>query len=95
MAAKGGAFILSSEDRALAEQSEKEGAPPEDLQAMLESLANPIRRALVGYVVASGPIAYSAILRKNFVDSSSKLSFHLQKLQSDGSSRKATPAGTG
>ena len=51
---------------------------------MLESLANPIRRALVGYVVASGPVAYSAILRKNFADSSSKLSFHLQKLQSDG-----------
>jgi len=74
---------------------ERESAPSEGLQAMLESLANPIRRALVGYVVASGPIAYSAILRKNFVDSSSKLSFHLQKLQSDGSSRKATPAGTG
>src|SRR2546425_3641720 len=94
-AAKGGALILASEDRALAEQSEKEGVPSEALQAMLESLANPIRRALVGYVVASGPVAYSAILRKNFVDSSSKLSFHLQKLQSDGSSRKATPAGTG
>ena len=41
-AAKGGAFILSSEDRSLAEQSEKEGAPSEDLQARLESLANPI-----------------------------------------------------
>ena len=63
---------------------ERESAPSEGLQAMLESLANPIRRALVGYIVASGPVAYSAILRKNFVDSSSKLSFHLQKLQSDG-----------
>ena len=83
-AAKGGALILASEDRALAEQSEKEGVPSEALQAMLESLANPIRRVLVGYVVASGPVAYSAILRKNFVDSSSKLSFHLQKLHSDG-----------
>lgn len=83
-AAKGGALILSWEDHALAEQSEKEGVPSECLQAMLESLANPIRRALVGYVVASGPVAYSGILRKNFVDSSSKLSFHLQKLQSDG-----------
>ncbi len=83
-AAKGGVLILSSEDRAFADQSEPEGAPSEGLQAMLESLANPIRRALVGYVVASGPVAYSAILRKNFVVSSSKLSFHLQKLQSDG-----------
>ena len=83
-AAKGGVLILSWEDRALAEQSEEESVPSEGLQAMLESLANPIRRALVGYVVASGPVAYSAILRKNFVDSSSKLSFHLQKLQSDG-----------
>ena len=83
-AAKGGVLILSWEDRALAEPSEKESVPSEGLQAMLESLANPIRRALVGYVVASGPVAYSAILRKNFVDSSSKLSFHLQKLQSDG-----------
>src|SRR5438093_35846 len=46
--------------------------------------ANPIRRAVVAYVVASGPVAYSGILKKNFVDSSSKLSFHLQKLQSDG-----------
>jgi len=63
---------------------ERESAPSEGLQAMLESLANPIRRALVGYIVASGPVAYSAILRKNFADSSSKLSFHLQKLQSDG-----------
>ena len=63
---------------------ERESAPSEGLQAMLESLANPIRRALVGYIVASCPVAYSAILRKNFADSSSKLSFHLQKLQSDG-----------
>jgi len=38
----------------------------------------------VGFVFSSGPVAYSAILKKNFVDSSSKLSFHLQKLQSDG-----------
>lgn len=83
-AARGGALILSSEDRALAEHQDTENVPSEGLQAMLESLANPIRRALVGFVVASGPVAYSAILRKNFVDSSSKLSFHLQKLQSDG-----------
>ncbi|MGI0149731.1 MAG: PAS domain-containing protein, partial [Thermoplasmata archaeon] len=55
-----------------------------NFQGMLESLANPIRRAVVGYVFASGPVAYSAILKKNFVDSSSKLSFHLQKLQADG-----------
>jgi CheY-like chemotaxis protein len=83
-ATRGGALILSSRDQALAAQSERETPPSEGLQALLESLANPIRRALVGFVVASGPVAYSAILKKNFVDSSSKLSFHLQKLQSDG-----------
>ncbi|HKZ48840.1 MAG TPA: hypothetical protein VJ397_08670, partial [Thermoplasmata archaeon] len=54
-----------------------------DLQGMLESLANPIRRAIVAYVFSSGPAAYSSILKMNFVDSSSKLSFHLQKLQAD------------
>lgn len=53
------------------------------LQGMLESLANPIRRAIVGFVFSSGPVSYSAILKMNFVDSSSKLSFHLQKLQAD------------
>lgn len=53
------------------------------LQGMLESLANPIRRAIVSFVFSSGPVSYSAILKMNFVDSSSKLSFHLQKLQSD------------
>src|SRR5438445_13224638 len=34
---------------------ERESAPSEGLQAMLESLANPRRRALGGYVVPSGP----------------------------------------
>jgi len=82
--AKGGALVLASMDRELAEQVQKDSVPSEGLQAMLESLANPIRRAVVAYVVASGPVAYSGILKKNFVDSSSKLSFHLQKLQSDG-----------
>ena len=53
------------------------------LQGMLESLANPIRRAIVSFVFSSGPVSYSAILKMNFVDSSSKLSFHLQKLQAD------------
>ena len=53
------------------------------LQGMLESLANPIRRAIVGFVFSSGPVSYSSILKMNFVDSSSKLSFHLQKLQAD------------
>ena len=53
------------------------------LQGMLESLANPIRRAIVAFVFSSGPVTYSAILKMNFVDSSSKLSFHLQKLQAD------------
>jgi len=54
--------------------------PPSDARVPRE----PDPGALVGYIVASGPVAYSAILRKNFADSSSKLSFHLQKLQSDG-----------
>ncbi len=59
------------------------------LQGMLESLANPIRRAIVGFVFSSGPVSYSAILKMNFVDSSSKLSFHLQKLQQDSLLGKA------
>lgn len=61
------------------------GGPSVDeaLQGMLESLANPTRRAIVSYVFTSGMSAYSAILKQNFVDSSSKLSFHLQKLQAD------------
>jgi len=88
-AARGGALVLASLDSELAEQVEKDGLPSEGPQSMLESLANPIRRAVVGYVVASGPVAYSAILKKNFVDLSSKLSFHLQKLQSDGLLAKA------
>ena len=91
-AAKGGALVLSHVDPGLASEVEEDRdatAPSEALQAMLESLANPIRRAVVGYVSASGPVAYSAILKKNFVDSSSKLSFHLQKLQADGLLTKA------
>jgi FixJ family two-component response regulator len=64
------------------------GAQP-GLQGMLESLANPIRRAIVSFVFSSGPVSYSAILKMNFVDSSSKLSFHLQKLQSDNLLAKA------
>ncbi len=90
---KGGALVVASVDRALAEQVEKDSVPSEGLQSMLESLANPIRRAVVGYVVASGPVAYSAFLKKNFVDSSSKLSFHLQKLQSDGLLAKGDAGG--
>jgi len=91
--AKGGALVLASMDRSLAEHAEKDSVPSEGLQSMLESLANPIRRAVVGYVVTSGPVAYSAILKKNFVDSSSKLSFHLQKLQSDGLLAKCDAGG--
>jgi FixJ family two-component response regulator len=85
--AKGGALVLRSVDPTLASEiggDLEAGSPAEGPQAMLESLANPIRRAVVGYVFASGPVAYSTILKKNFVDSSSKLSFHLQKLQADG-----------
>ncbi len=59
------------------------------LQGMLESLANPIRRAIVSFVFSSGPVSYSSILKMNFVDSSSKLSFHLQKLQTDSLLTKA------
>ncbi len=85
--AKGGVLVLAGRDRSLAAEVQRDvdaNARSEGLQGMLESLTNPIRRAVVGYVSASGPVAYSAILKKNFVDSSSKLSFHLQKLQSDG-----------
>jgi len=84
--AKGGTLVLSGVDPALVSDIEAElgvaRAEP-DLQGMLESLANPIRRAIVAYVFSSGPAAYSSILKMNFVDSSSKLSFHLQKLQAD------------
>lgn len=86
-AAKGGTLILESVSPELAGEIQTEmdasDAVP-GLQSMLESLANPIRRAVVGYVFTSGPVAYSTILKQNFVDSSSKLSFHLQKLQADG-----------
>ena len=91
-AAKGGTLVLASPDSELASAiggvSEADPAS-EGLQGMLESLANPIRRAVVGYVFTSGPVAYSGILKKSFVDSSSKLSFHLQKLQADGLLTKA------
>src|SRR5438034_1363816 len=86
-AARGGTLVLRSGDPEIASAiggHRDAGAAPDGLQGMLESLANPIRRAVVGYVSASGPVAYSGILKKNFVDSSSKLSFHLQKLQTDG-----------
>ncbi len=85
--AKGGTLVLGRVDPALAAEvaaSFTADVATGPLQGMLESLANPIRRAVVGYVSASGPLAYSAILKKSFVDSSSKLSFHLSKLQTDG-----------
>lgn len=86
VSAKGGTLVLRSVDPEIASEvgGMETEAPSEALQGMLESLANPIRRAVVGYVFASGPVAYSMILKRNFVDSSSKLSFHLQKLQADG-----------
>ncbi len=90
--AKGGTLVLERIEPGLAAEVEagfSSDAPSEALQGMLESLANPIRRAVVGFVFASGPVAYSAILKKNFVDSSSKLSFHLAKLQTDGLLAKA------
>ena len=93
--AQGGLLVVASRDPTLA--SDLEATSPEAeadprLQGMLESLANPIRRSIVSYVFGSGPAAYSTILRMNFVDSSSKLSFHLQKLQADG---LLTKEGTG
>jgi len=84
--ARGGTLVVAPHDPALASELQSEAGDPQvdaGLQGMLESLANPIRRAIVSFVYSSGPVAYSAILRKNFVDSSSKLSFHLQKLKTD------------
>jgi len=85
---RGGTVIVDAAEPALASEvgagSRDVGTVDERLQGMLESLANPVRRAIVGYVSGSGPVAYSAILKRNFVDSSSKLSFHLGKLQADG-----------
>lgn len=83
---RGGTVVLASSDPRLLAEVESTAERPEDvgLQGMLESLANPIRRAIVDAVFASGPTSYSAILKRKLVDSSSKLSFHLQKLQADG-----------
>ena len=84
--AKGGTLVVRGLSAEVVSELEAglgaTGAQP-GLQGMLESLANPIRRAIVGFVFSSGPVSYSAILKMNFVDSSSKLSFHLQKLQTD------------
>jgi CheY-like chemotaxis protein len=85
---RGGTVVVGSGESALASDldgaSRDLGTVDQRLQGMLESLANPVRRAIVDYVASSGPVAYSAILKRNFVDSSSKLSFHLGKLQADG-----------
>ena len=83
---KGGTFVvrgLASEVVSDLESGFDVAHAGPGLQGMLESLANPIRRAIVSFVFTSGPVSYSAILKMNFVDSSSKLSFHLQKLQAD------------
>lgn len=83
---RGGTLVVVPPDPTFGTEIEAEAGDlrvDAGLQGMLESLANPIRRAIVSYVFASGPVAYSAILKRNFVDSSSKLSFHLQKLQTD------------
>lgn len=90
--AKDGMVVVAGADASLAaavEASREVGPMDARLQGMLDSLANPVRRAIVGFVFASAPVAYSAILRRNFVDSSSKLSFHLGKLQLDGLLAKA------
>ena len=86
-AAREGALVLGHADSEYAahlEAGSEASRVDTGLQGMLESLANPTRRAIVSFVFTSAPVAYSAILRQNFVDSSSKLSFHLQKLQADG-----------
>src|SRR5205807_3475158 len=57
-AAKGGTLVLRSSDATLASDVGLEpepGASSVVLQGMLESLANPIRRAVVGFVFVSGP----------------------------------------
>lgn len=85
-AENGGSLVLIGLDRALVSEIENESdvaTVDAGLQGMLESVANPIRRAIVSYVYGSGPVSYSSILKMNFVDSSSKLSFHLQKLLAD------------
>lgn len=90
-ATRGGVLLVATADSALATEldaSQAGAAMEPTLQGMLESLANPIRRAIVAYVYASGASSYSAILRMDFVDSSSKLSFHLQRLLGDGLLRK-------
>ncbi len=90
--AKGGTLVLSGLPPETVSDIEADfGAAQAEpgLQGMLESLANPIRRAIVAFVFASAPVSYSAILKMNFVDSSSKLSFHLQKLQGDNLLAKA------
>ena len=93
--AKGGTLVLRGLEPEVVSNLETGlgvAKPESGLQGMLESLANPIRRAIVGFVFSSGPVSYSAILKMNFVDSSSKLSFHLQKLQTD---RLLTKAASG
>ncbi len=83
--ARGGTLVLATDPSFAAEVEAAMGrSEAAGLQGMLESLANPIRRAIVDFVFGSGPASYSAILKRNFVDSSSKLSFHLQKLLADG-----------
>ncbi len=84
--ARGGTLVLRGLPQEVVSDLEAGPGPvgsEPGLQGMLESLANPIRRAVVGFIFSSGPVSYSAILKMNFVDSSSKLSFHLQKLQTD------------
>jgi len=84
--ARGGTLVVRNLSHEIVSDLEAGSGMPHaqpGLQGMLESLANPIRRAIVSFVFSSGPVSYSAILKMNFVDSSSKLSFHLQKLQTD------------
>ncbi len=87
-AAREGRLVLTTRDARFARDLAHGFAADGGLQSILESLANPIRRAIVSFVFATGPALYSEILKRNFADSSSKLSFHLQKLLSDRLLRK-------
>ena len=84
---RAGSVVLGFSDYELASEVATESGPLQTdaaLQCMLESLVSPIRRAIVSYIFAFGSVTYSSILRTRLVESSSKLSFHLQKLLHDG-----------
>lgn len=83
---RAGIVVFSAADAELASEFRTVTEPPRvesKLQHMLESLANPTRRAILSYVSVSEPASYSSILRAGIVNSSPRLSFHVQKLRWD------------